>query len=77
MVTRQGVGVAAIGVALGLAGAVALTRLLASLLFGVPPGDPLTLGAAATSLLIVAALASWWPAHHAASVDPAVSLRSE
>ena len=77
MVSRQAMTVAAIGVAAGLAGALALTRVLAALLFGVSPTDPLTLAAAAAVLLAVAAAASWPPARRAAAMDPAQALRAE
>ena len=68
---------ALLGVALGLAGALAATRVLASLVYGVSTTDPLTMAATAAILLGAAALASWVPAMRAARVDPAVSLRSE
>ncbi|HSR40691.1 MAG TPA: FtsX-like permease family protein, partial [Longimicrobiales bacterium] len=77
MVVGQGLALAAVGVALGLLLAFALTRLMASLLFGVEPVDLPTYGAVAVSLAVVAALASWIPARRAAAVDPAVTLRSE
>jgi predicted permease len=75
MVSRQALRVAAIGIALGLAGAVAVTRLLAALLFGVSPTDPPTLLGAAALLAVVALVASWLPARRAAGVDPAEALR--
>ncbi|HJR63200.1 MAG TPA: FtsX-like permease family protein, partial [Gemmatimonadaceae bacterium] len=77
MVSRQALVVAATGVAVGLAGAVAVTRLLAALLYGVSPTDPPTLLVAAALLLVVALLASWLPARRAAGVDPAQALRAE
>jgi ABC-type antimicrobial peptide transport system permease subunit len=73
---RGGVLVLA-GVALGLAGAWAATRLLASLLSGVSPSDPAALGAAAVALGIVALVASWLPARAASRVDPVTVLRME
>jgi predicted permease len=66
-----------VGVAAGLAVAVAVTRVLQSLLFGVSPTDPLSYLAAAGLLAAVAALAAWLPARRAARVDPMVALRSE
>ena len=66
----------AVGVALGLAGAVAVTRLLASLLYGVAPTDPLTLAAVTALLVAVGLVASWLPARRAARVDPVRTLRA-
>src|SRR4029077_16883348 len=77
MVVGGGLRMALLGVALGLAGALVATRVLASLVYGVSTTDPLTLAATAALLLGAAALASWVPAMRAARVDPAVSLRAE
>jgi ABC-type antimicrobial peptide transport system permease subunit len=68
---------AGVGVMIGLAAAVGLTRYLRALLFEISPTDPLTLGAVALGLLAVALAASWLPARRAARVEPAVALRSE
>ena len=65
------------GLILGAAGSVALTRFLSRLLFGVKPGDPLTLLSVAVLLAAVALLACWIPARRAARVDPMVALRYE
>jgi ABC-type antimicrobial peptide transport system permease subunit len=65
------------GLILGLAGAYAVTRLLASQLFGVAPADPATFGSVAALLAIVALVATVAPARSAARVDPIVTLRSE
>jgi ABC-type antimicrobial peptide transport system permease subunit len=77
MVVRQGLVLAVIGVGIGLAGALALSRLISSLLYGIAPHDPLTLGVVAVGLLAVAAVASWLPAARAARIDPIEALRSE
>jgi hypothetical protein len=71
MVLRQGLAVATLGIAVGLAGAMALTRFLAALLFEVSPTDPAVLAVAAALLLVVAVAASWIPARRAAVVDVA------
>ena len=77
LVVRQGMAVAAIGIAAGVAGALAFSRVLASLLFGVEPRDPATLAAAAVSLAAIALAACAIPARRAASVDPMSALRQE
>ena len=77
MISRQGVMLAAIGVVLGLVGAIASTRMLRGLLYDVSPTDPLTLGATCAVLLATALLSSWLPARRAANVDPASVLRSD
>jgi ABC-type lipoprotein release transport system permease subunit len=65
------------GAALGLAGALLLSRSAASLLYEVSPFDPLSFALGAGVLLLVAALAAVFPARRAASVDPMVALRAE
>jgi putative ABC transport system permease protein len=75
MILEQGLGLVIGGLALGLVGAVALSRLIERLLFGVPGTDPLTYLAVALLLLGVAAIACLLPARRAASVDPLVALR--
>jgi len=77
MVVRQGLVLAAIGAAIGLAGALAMSRLISSLLYGIAPYDPLTLGGVTLGLLLVAAVASWLPAMRAARIDPIEALRAE
>jgi predicted permease len=74
---RHGLVITAIGLAIGTAGAAALSRVLAALLFNVSPLDPLTYGAGIVTLAIVAALATWIPARQATRVDPATALRGE
>jgi len=76
LVTTQGLVVVSIGLAAGVAGALALNRLLASLLFGVGPADPSTLAAVACTIAVVAALTCALPAWRASRVDPNVVLRS-
>ena len=66
-----------IGVALGLAGAFAMSRLMTSQLYEVSATDPLTFGATAVSLATVALIAAWLPTRRATRVDPMVTLRSE
>jgi putative ABC transport system permease protein len=77
MVLRQGLGLVALGVAVGAVGGLGLTRLMASLLFGVEPGDALTLAGVALVLLAIAAVSCFVPARRAASVAPVVALRCE
>ncbi len=77
LVIGEGMKLALIGALLGLGGALALTRLLKTLLFGVSATDPLTFIVIAAVLIIVALLACWIPARRAASMDPLVSLRVE
>jgi putative ABC transport system permease protein len=77
MILGQGLRPTLIGVALGLLGSLALTRTMASLLFGVAATDPLTLALVTGLLVLVALLACYIPARRAAKVDPIVSLRYE
>jgi putative ABC transport system permease protein len=75
MVVRNGMILTLIGLTLGFAGAIGLTRLLGTLLFGVSPRDPLTLVGSAAILAAVALLACYVPARRAARMDPLVALR--
>lgn len=75
MVLRYGMGLAAIGLAIGAAGAVALTRFLGSMLFGVTPQDPVTFAAVVVVLLVASGLACYVPARRAARIDPLESLQ--
>jgi predicted permease len=77
MVFNQGLRLAGLGVLTGLLCAFALTRFLASLLYGISPTDPVTFLVAPSVLLIVAALACWLPARRAARVDPMRALRED
>ncbi len=77
VVLRQGLVISGIGVAVGLGLALGLTRLMAGLLYGVSPVDPLTFLSVATGLTAVALVASYLPARRAAGVDPMTALRSE
>jgi putative ABC transport system permease protein len=77
LVLGEGSLLTAIGVALGLATAFALTRLLSSLLFGISASDPLTFAAVSIFLAAVALAACYIPARRASRVDPMVALRYE
>ena len=77
MVLGQGMKLVAAGVAVGVAASLGLTRLMASLLYGVSPTDPPTLAAVALLLVSIALLAQFPPARRAVSVDPTVALRHE
>jgi len=77
MVLKQGLSLALTGVALGAAAALALMRLLSSLLFEVSASDPLTFATVIGVLVSVALLACWVPARRATKVDPLIALRSE
>jgi predicted permease len=77
LLVRQGIVFAGAGVAAGLVGAFALTRLLGSMLYGVGAADPATFVTAAVALLAAAVVASWIPAHRAARIDPVEAVRHE
>jgi len=77
LILGQGLRLAVVGVALGIVAAIALTRLLQGLLFGISASDPLTFGVIAALLVGVALLACWIPARRATKVDPLEALRSE
>jgi ABC-type antimicrobial peptide transport system permease subunit len=74
---KQGLVLTSVGLVVGLAGAFAMNRLIASLLFGVQPTDPTTLVAVVATITLVAALACWLPAWRASRVDPIVVLRDD
>jgi putative ABC transport system permease protein len=77
IVLRQGARLAGTGIAIGLMGALAVTRTLSSFLYGVRPTDPLTFGAVVMLLAMVALLACYLPARRATQVDPVIALRNE
>lgn len=77
MVVNQALTLGALGVALGVAGGLALTRLMRSMLFGVSATDPATFTGAALFLLAVCGIAAYIPARRAANVDPLLALREE
>jgi len=76
-VIRQTLTVALVGIAIGVGGALALTRLMASLLFGIRATDPSTFAAMAALLVIIAVIAGYLPARRASRIDPMVTLRAE
>jgi predicted permease len=77
LVLKNGVALTLIGVALGVSGAFALTRVIAGLLFGVKPTDPITFVAVSAAMIVVALIACFIPARRATKVDPLVALRYE
>jgi ABC-type antimicrobial peptide transport system permease subunit len=68
---------ALVGVAIGLAGALGLSRLIATMLFSVTPFDPVSYAATAAVLTAIAALACYVPARRAVKVDPIIAMRQE
>jgi putative ABC transport system permease protein len=77
LVVRQALWLGAAGLAIGITGALAVTRVLGSLLFGVSPSDPLTFGGVSAALVTVLLLAAYLPARRATRVDPIVALRAD
>jgi putative ABC transport system permease protein len=77
LVLGQGLKLALLGVAIGIAAALGLARLLVSLLFGVEPTDPMTIAGVSFLLTAVALIACWLPAHRATTVSPTEALRAE
>ena len=75
LVMRQGLGLVTLGAALGMAGALAATQLIASELYGVTATDPWTFFGAVALILLVGCVACWIPARRAMRVDPLVALR--
>jgi ABC-type antimicrobial peptide transport system permease subunit len=76
MLIRQGLSSVVVGLALGVAGALGLTRLVSGMLYGVGPTDIACFVASGTVLVVVATLACWGPARRATNIDPQVALRS-
>jgi putative ABC transport system permease protein len=77
LVLREGALVVAVGLAIGLIGALALGGVIASQLFGISPRDPLVLSGVLVTLALVGVLASGIPAHRATRVDPMEAMRGE
>ena len=77
LMVGKGLYLSAIGIAIGLLAAFALTRVLTSMLVDVKPTDPATFVSVAVLFLFIAVLASWLPAHRAAALDPTTALRNE
>jgi len=76
-VIGEGIWMAGIGVVLGVAASMALTRVIASMTFGIGKFDPITLAVAPLTLLVVALLGSYLPARRAANVDPVIAMRND
>lgn len=77
LILKSGMSLVLLGLAIGLAGAFALTRLMSTLLFEVSPSDPLTFAAVVFSVILAALLACYIPARRATKVDPLIALRYE
>jgi putative ABC transport system permease protein len=77
LMLKQGLRLTLIGTAIGLAGALALTRLMSSLLFGVDAADPATFAVMVLLLIAVSMFACYLPARRATRIDPLIALRSE
>ena len=75
MVLRQGLRLTSIGIGIGLAGAIALTRYIEGMLYGITPLDPLTYVATVALFAAVASIASYLPARRATRIDPVKALR--
>jgi len=77
LVLREALALSGIALGLGLAGSLALSRVLQTLLFEVTPTDPVTFASVCCLVLVVSAFAAVWPARRAVRVDPLVALRYE
>ena len=77
LIVGQGLRLSAIGIAAGLVAALALTRVMTSMLVGITPTDPVTFAAMIALFAAIAALAAWLPARRAAALDPTAALRNQ
>src|SRR5215469_7047899 len=77
LILQQSLILSGLGIVVGVPCAIAATRLIGHMLFGVAPGDPLTFAAAASILLAIGAVAGYWPARRATTIDPIAALRRE
>jgi putative ABC transport system permease protein len=77
LIVAQGLRIAAVGIVIGIAGSLMMTRLLEGFLFGLKPWDPLTFSCVATLVLMVTLIATALPASRATRVDPVLALRHE
>jgi ABC-type antimicrobial peptide transport system permease subunit len=77
MILLEGGFLLGLGLLLGVFGAIAATRFIQGLLFGVAPHDPATLGSVAVMMAIVGLIACWLPALRAARIDPAITMRGQ
>ena len=77
LVVGQAFMLAGVGIAIGVAGAIGLSRWMRTLVFEISPTDPTSLTLVAAGLLVVSGLAAWWPARRAVGVDPLIALKAE
>ena len=77
LVVGEGLKLSAAGIAIGLAGAFAITRVMASMLVGVNPTDPITFAAIVALFVLIATVASWIPARRASRLDPMAAIRED
>ena len=77
MILREASTLAALGAAIGVAAAAALSRYIRAMLFGITPADPATIGGAVAAMMLVALMAGWLPARRASQLDPMIALRHE
>ena len=77
MILREASSLAALGAAIGVVAAAALSRYIRAMLFGITPADPATIAVAVAAMMLVALLAAWLPARKASQLDPMIALRHE
>jgi len=77
MILREASSLAALGAAIGVVAAAALSRYIRAMLFGITPADPGTIAGAVAVMMLVALLAGWLPARKASRLDPMIALRHE